>query len=128
MSPSPRPPTAPVLALFFRYMEERTSDDVRDALRKAIVFESSALANQQYDIQSLSRVVDGIDKWFDLRQFILAQLRKRRPRAALASVAAAGADGAGGRSGGGVGLALGAPSFADGGAFDVVAFARAGRG
>ena len=29
--------------------------------------QSSALANQQYDIQSLSRVVDGVDKWFDLR-------------------------------------------------------------
>jgi hypothetical protein len=44
---------------------------LQDHLRKIIVVESSFLANQQYDIQMLFKVMEDIDVREDMRQFIL---------------------------------------------------------
>mmetsp|Transcript_22753 Transcript_22753/g.38506 ORF Transcript_22753/g.38506 Transcript_22753/m.38506 type:complete len:857 (-) Transcript_22753:412-2982(-) len=44
---------------------------LQDHLRKIIVVESSFLANQQYDIQMLFKVMEDIDVKEDMRQFIL---------------------------------------------------------
>ena len=44
---------------------------LQDHLRKIVVVESSFLANQQYDIQMLFKVMEEIDVREDMRQFIL---------------------------------------------------------
>ncbi|CAN0061608.1 unnamed protein product, partial [Choristocarpus tenellus] len=41
----------------FQACEERLISEVQDGLRKQVVFESSSLANQQYDLQMLFKVV-----------------------------------------------------------------------
>ncbi|CAM9937894.1 unnamed protein product, partial [Phaeothamnion confervicola] len=56
----------------FQGMEERLVADLQDGLRKAVVFESSALANQQYDSQKLFQVLEAMSSELDLKRFIVA--------------------------------------------------------
>ena len=50
--------------------EEGFSDAVRDGMRSMVVFESSALANSQYDLQMLMPCCDAVDKARDIAQFV----------------------------------------------------------
>jgi len=51
-------------------IEEDYLKEVKDSLRKQLVLESSSLANQQYDVQMLFKVMDEIDPVQDLHIFI----------------------------------------------------------
>ncbi|CAN0473343.1 unnamed protein product, partial [Discosporangium mesarthrocarpum] len=54
----------------FQSCEERLISEVQDGLRRHVVFESSALANQQYDLQMLFKVMEAMSVENDLRAFI----------------------------------------------------------
>lgn len=56
----------------FQQIEETAVADLRDALRKLCVFESSALSNRHYDLQALARVLDDVDSSTELVRFIKA--------------------------------------------------------
>lgn len=54
----------------YQMLEERCIDELKVLLRKDVVFESSCLANEQYDVQMVFKVLETIDKDVDLAAFI----------------------------------------------------------
>ena len=60
----------------YQMLEERCIDELQVILRKNVVFESSCLANEQYEAQMIFKVIEEVDKDSDLEKFIK---RHRRP-------------------------------------------------
>ena len=56
----------------YQSCEERSVEELAVVLRKQVVFESSCLANEQYDIQLIFRVIEAVDRDRDLEAFIHA--------------------------------------------------------
>ena len=56
----------------YQLLEETCLDELQVLLRKAVVFESSCLANEQYEAQLIFKAVEAIDKDRDLEAFITA--------------------------------------------------------
>ncbi|CAM9704425.1 unnamed protein product, partial [Ectocarpus sp. 8 AP-2014] len=71
----------------FQGCEEQLVSEAQDGMRKHVVFESSSLANQQYDLQMLFKLMEAVNVEMDLRNFI----RSARREVASDSVAAAAA-------------------------------------
>jgi len=61
---------AQILYTKLQGMQESFVLIMQDHMRKMIVFESSSLANQQYDIQMLFKVMESIDTKMDILQWI----------------------------------------------------------
>ncbi|CAN0066117.1 unnamed protein product, partial [Scytosiphon promiscuus] len=60
----------------FQSCEEQLVSEAQDGMRKHVVFESSSLANQQYDVQMLFKVMESVNVELDLRNFIRATSRE----------------------------------------------------
>lgn len=58
----------------FQQLEETAIVEMRDSLRKLCVFESSALSNRHYDLQTLARVLDDLHADTELMRFIDASV------------------------------------------------------
>lgn len=58
----------------FQQLEETAIVEMRDSLRKLCVFESSALSNRHYDLQTLARVLDDLHAHTEIMRFIDASV------------------------------------------------------
>lgn len=59
-----------VLLSEYQMLEERCVDELKVVMRKQVVVESSAVANQQYDLQMIFKLLEEIDHDRDLHAFI----------------------------------------------------------
>ncbi|ETW10319.1 hypothetical protein, variant [Aphanomyces invadans] len=63
----------------YQHLAEYSISNLTSSLRKHVIFESSALANSQYDWQMLASVMEAVDAEGDIRAFILAHQRMVLP-------------------------------------------------
>ena len=65
----------------FQQSEEVLIRELRDSLRKLVVFNSSTLSTRHYDLQQLSRVLDDIEPARELASFVQAAVARGRGEA-----------------------------------------------